>query len=441
MKVILVYVGVGVAGFNPDRRRGDREGSWIGHGIASIGASLKQAGHEVELLDLRHCAGWEDAIIRLSKMPADVFGLSVSPVDGEFACPLALALKHYHPKSRVVVGGIHPTIFSDSYETAHVDTIVLGEGELTLVDLLKDFEQGKPWPKKIVGRKPVLDDLPFVDRELFQYSRELYCTQAPRHPIPSITMLAGRGCPFQCTYCQPAESAVFGHPYRIRSPKNVIQELVEIKRRYNYRSITFWDDTFTLNRKWVNEFCDEYDKVKTGLNSKIAACSRADIICRNEDMIERLASIGVDWFVIGFESGSQRVLNMLKKGTTVEQNLQAAKICRKYGIKVFATYMYGLPTETKAEALQTAAMMDKIAPEHDSPFYFVPIPGTAIYNMCVENDLLLDRPSIARTHVFQPAIKGVDYEFLDNLRSPKGRQARQLLRDAVGVLEQFAQGG
>lgn len=437
MKVVLLYVGVGVAGLQADRPLGDREGGWIGHGIASIGATLKAHGHGVTLFDLRQFASWDEAFARIAATPADVYGLSIAPIDWQFAVPLATVVKHYHPATRVVVGGIHPTLFPHLYKHECIDTVVLGEGEAELPKLLAELQRGLPWLKRVVAQKPVLDTLPFVDRELFQYERELSCTQAPDHPTPSITMLAGRGCPYQCSYCQPAENAVFGSPYRMRSVPNVIQELLQLQARYSFKSITFWDDTFTLNRRWVLDFCKQYQEA--GLVAKIAACSRADLVCQNEDVVASLAAIGLDWLIIGFESGSQRVLDFLRKGTTVAQNLQAAEICRKHGIKVFATYMYGLPTETKAEALMTASMIDKIAPDHDSPFYFVPIPGTAIYQACVEHGLLLDRSSINRTGVFAPAIKGVDYAFLDNLRSEKGRQARQQLREGISQLDRVAQ--
>ena len=139
-------------------------------------------------------------------------------------------------------------------------------------------------------------------------------------------------------------------------------------------------------------------------------------------MIERLASIGVTWFVIGLESGSQRILDMIKKGTTVEQNIEASRICKANGIKVFGTFMYGLPTETEDEALATALMIDKIKPEHASPFYFTPIPGTGIYDLCEKDDLILPQTkdrTIERTGRFLPTIKGVNYDYLHSLMMGK----------------------
>ena len=416
MRICLIYVGIGVAGFNPNRPSGDREGSWISHGITSIGASAKAAGYDVDLIDLRQLSGFEQLADMVRENPADVYGLSISAVDYATGLQTVLTVKQNAPDCKIIVGGIQPSIFPDDYDYKVIDTVVVGEGEITFVDLLRKIEAREPLPQIIRGEKPNLDRLLWVDRELFDYRREMECNFTPDQHTPSITMLAGRGCAYKCAYCQPAENAVFGKPYRMRSAANVIGELQQLRDKYGYKSITFWDDTFTFNRKWVMEFCDLYER--TGINASIAACSRADIICNNESMVERLADIGLDWFVIGMESGSQRLLNLIQKGTTVGQNIRAGEICRKYGIKIFGTFMYGLPTETPEESEATARMIDKINPEHASPFWFNPIKGTKLYDYCVSNDLLLqdsESRSVERTGMFLPAIKGVDYGFISEV--------------------------
>ena len=408
MRVTLIYAGIGVAGFNPDRPAGDREGSWISHGTASIGACLKKEGHKVDLIDMRHCNGWEGVGEEIKNAESDVYMLSVSAVDYYIALYTAVLIKQHHPNSKVVVGGIHPTLFPDLYAGRNIDTVVIGEGEVSVPRLLKM----EVWPKQVQGEAPDLNSIPWIDRELFDYHKEMGCVFAPDQKTPSITMLAGRGCPYRCTYCQPAENAVFGKPHRMRTPKNVVDELVFLKYKYKFNSITFWDDTFTVDKRWVREFCDLYEK--HNFRSTIAACSRVDLVCSNEDMVKRLASIGVDWLVLGLESGSQRLLDFIKKGTTVEQNIQAAEICRKYGIKIFGTYMYGLPTETKEESRATADMIKKISPEHASPFFFRPIPGTDIHTYCKENKLILN-DSVARTGEYAPSIRGVDYDYIKSI--------------------------
>jgi anaerobic magnesium-protoporphyrin IX monomethyl ester cyclase len=412
MRVTFIFCAVGIAGFNANRQPCDREGSWVGHGVASVAAATRKAGHEVDLIDLRQLSGWDAFIQRIEQYPADVYGLSVAPVDYYSALKAVFEIRTHVPAAKIIVGGIHPSIFPEQYTEFNViDCVVTGEGEITFPELLNDINN---LPKRIAGKKPDLDAIPWVARDLFDYPRELSCNFAPDQALPSITMLAGRGCAFKCAYCQPAENAVFGKPFRMRSVENVIDEMTYLYSKYSYKSVTFWDDTFTFLPAWVDEFCEQYKN--SGINASIAACSRADIICRNEGMIEKMADAGVDWLVIGLESGSQRLLDLIKKGTTVEQNYEAVKICHKYGIKVFATYMYGLPTETPEESYQTAMMIQDTAPEFPSPFWFMPIQGTDIYNFCKERDLILhEDETIERTGVFVPRIKDVDYEFIKKL--------------------------
>ncbi len=411
MKVTFVYCAVGVAGFNANRPPCDREGSWIGHGIASIAASTIMYGYEVNLIDLRRLSGWTEFIDQIKNNPADVYGLSVAPVDYPHALMAVYNIKTTVPKAKIIVGGIHPSIFPMQYDFSVIDTIVVGEGEVTFPKLLKEIDS---LPRMVMGERPELDSLPYVARQLFDYDAEMSCNFTPGQKTPSITMIAGRGCPYHCNYCQPAENAVFGSPYRMRSPENVVWEMEQLYETYLYKSVTFWDDTFTVSRKWVSEFCELWRE--TGIKASIAACSRADIICHNEDMVEQLSEIGVDWFVIGLESGSQRLLDLIKKGTTIEQNMKAAEICRKHGIKIFGTYMYGLPTETRKDSRMTYDMIQAINPEHKSPFWYTPIQGTGLYKICDDLDLIIDKDrGIERTGHFIPTLRGVDYEYITTL--------------------------
>jgi radical SAM superfamily enzyme YgiQ (UPF0313 family) len=412
VKVTLVYTGIGICGFNANNAD-DRERHHIGHGIASVGASARAAGYNVNLIDLRTFSGWEEFQARILHDPADVYGISISQADCKPGAELIKRIKLCLPDSKIIVGGVHPSVFPFAYSDLPVDTVVVGEGEVSFVDLLVMVESHIPLPKMIRGARPDLDSIPWIDRELFDYDKELECLFSNDQPGPTVTILAGRGCPMLCTYCQSAENTVFGKPYRLRSPENVIAELRYLHNKYHFKNIIFWDDTFTINKKWVMRFCDLYEAENFG--ATISANSRADIICNNEEMIARLASIGLNWFIVGLESGSQRLLDFIKKGTTVEQNKQAVDLCRKYGISTYATIMYGLPTETKQESLATYNMVQDINPAYTMVFWFIPIPGTEIYKYCVDNDLILEGVSertIARTATHKPTLKNIDYDYI-----------------------------
>jgi len=437
-QITLIYPGIGICGFGQAGKSRSGEVNWIHHGLASIGAYIKSKGYDVKLIDMRTLDSWEDFKKTIENLNTDIIGISVSNLDYKIAMRAVEIIKDLKPSTKIIAGGLNPTIFPENYKNNQkIDYIITEEGEITFTKIVRGLEKSVSLPKFNKGEIPNLNELPWADRNLFNYSRELNCHFTPDQTLPSVTMIAGRGCPYQCTYCQPAENLTYGRPHRIRSPQNVIAELRALKNEFDFKSITFWDDTFTVNPEWIFEFCDFYEKEKFG--ATIAACNRADIICRNESIVKRLSEIGVDWFVIGFESGSQRILNLLKKGTTVEQNYKAASICKKYGIKIFATFMLGLPTETKEEQLATAKMIMNIKPKHLGPFYFVPIMGTEIYDLCQEKDLILpdltDYLAIERSGVFRPTIKNIDYKFLDKLKSKilnqNKKSALQLIKECL----------
>lgn len=377
------------------------ENSWIHHGLSLIGAKLKESGHEVTILDKR--------LGEQSYVGYDYIGVSISLVDYHNGINCVRSIRSINPLAKIIVGGFCPSLFPERFNIPEIDHIIIGEGELTFLDIVN----GVVKERIVMGRKPNLDTLPFALREEWGYQRELDCGFAPFQPTPHITMISGRGCPYQCTYCQPAESQLYGK-FRMRKPEHCMEELRDLYDRYEFKSITWWDDTFTINEDWVNRFCDLYD---SHFNADMACCSRADIICNKPSMVKRLAKSGVKWFVIGIESGSQKILDYLKKGTTVEQNREAIKICHENGIKVFGTFMLGLPTETNSQALETMLFIRDNKIDHPSMFFFTPIPGTEIYKDCIDNDLIIrtDEFDIDRTNSYSPKIKGVDYGFLKTM--------------------------
>lgn len=387
------------------------------HGLALISSSLKRNGFSVGLIDMRIVDGWNEFEEKVKKLKTcKYWGISINNIDFEYGVRASYIIKKIISDSCVVVGGLNPSLFPDNYKDIQtIDYVIMGDGEISFPKLIKGIKSNEKFPRYIRGEKPNLDEIPWADRDLFDYKRETLNKYVPDQKRPVVSIIASRGCPFSCSYCQPAERDLFGLPIRMRSPQNVINELLLLYEKYHFKSVNTWDDMFMINNEWIYEFCDLYEKHFNGI--QLTACCRADIICRNENMIKRLADVGLKWLQIGFESGSQRLLNFIKKGTTVEQNILAGRICKKHRIKMLASFMMGLPTETKEEAKKTVDMIVDIDPEHPTPFYFLPIPGTDIYKYCVENDLIINKDkSIARTGTYEPTIRGIDYGYLDYLR-------------------------
>lgn len=419
LKATLVYPGIAGRGWNSLKQGMDA--GWISHGLASLSAAAKAQGFEVDLIDLRALSGWDQFREVLAERAPDVIGVTMMSVDYNPAHQAVAIAKEVLPEGITVIGGPHVTIaLPDSLRIPHVDYLVTGEGETTFPRLLQAIAEGRRPPHRVLrGEPPDLDAIPFSDRDLFleEWKRWGYDLDSPEVPFveelppPFATIIAGRGCIYNCAFCKPGEDYLFGKRVRRRSVDNVLAELRYLVDRYHLASFMFHDDCLTEDREWVMEFTERY--IAEGFNLPFFCQTRADIVVKHEDMVERMVRAGLRGYFIGFESGSDRVLRFIRKGTTVAQNIEAARICKKYGIAIWANYMMGLPTETKEEVMETVRMMKAIDPDYYSPAFFTPHPGTDLYDFVVEHDLsrITDYDSYRRNPT-EPKIRGQDYAFL-----------------------------
>ena len=410
MKVTLIYPGITECGFNSLK---GNEGSWMNHGLAILSSALKNSGHQVNLIDLRRLTGWNHYRRIVKEAAAEVVGVTMMSVDFNPSIRAAQIIKEVKPETRVFVGGPHPSLCPEELENQWcIDYIVKGEGEKTFVKLIGDIVAGRSIPKVIQGHSlENLDESPWADRNLFNSPEEPF---VPFLKPPFVTLIAGRGCKYNCNYCQPAERIMFGHKVRRRSVENVVDELKYLRNLYGFNSFMIHDDCLTEDREWVVEFCRQY---KTeGFTQPFVVQSRADIICKNRAMVDLLFDAGLRLFIIGFESGSDRVLKFLRKGCTRAQNLEAARVCHEVGIKIWANYMLGLPTETKEEVRETLTMLQKIKPYHCSPAFYTPHPGSDLFEMGKKMGIhLITTHDSYRRNSYEPKIKGPDYNFLTDM--------------------------
>lgn len=414
MKIVLVDPAFGPKSFNTFGQ--SHWSSVIHHGLCSISAYAKNKGFtNIELIDLRRLKGWQEFRQEVKKKDPAVIGFTMRSCDFNMVMKAAAIVKEINSETVTVAGGPHPTIAAeDVCQDENIDYVIIGEGEISFVELLQNIETGKNSNRIIVGNRPNLDELPFDDRELYPYypvSLKMVNYPGVFKP-PMVTFIGQRGCPFRCTYCAPHPQAIFGKKVRSRSANHVIQELKELRRKYNFRSLKFYDYTFTMNPSWVYEFCDKYQQAS--FKAEILAQSRANLICRHPELLKQLRDIGLKLMLLGFESGSQKVLDRLKKGCTVEENLEAASLLKQHGIMVGGSFMLGSPGETREDVLATVNLVKQMRPNFVSVSTFTPIPGCELYEYCKEHDLSLieSYDDFVTFAPLKPKIKGIDYKLL-----------------------------
>ncbi|RJQ45363.1 MAG: radical SAM protein [Gaiellales bacterium] len=403
-------------GFGPDSFDSYRDSHWssvINHGLCSISAYVKSHGYaDISLLDVRQLKDWEDFDRRMKEARPDVVAITMRSCDHKNVARALESARTANPSVRTVIGGPHPTALpADLPRDDLVDHVVVGEGEIAFRELLDDICAGRTPPRLIHGASPVLDDLPFEDRELYDYARTVRMANYPGiFKPPMVTMVTCRGCAFRCGFCAPHAEKMFGKRMRYRSPERVLEELSELHHRWGYRSIKFYNSDFLARPGWVHEFCDLYGR--SGIGADIMIQTRASSLCRHEDALAALRDVGLKLVLMGWESGSQRILDFLQKGCSVEDNFRSAEICRRQGIMFGGSFMFGVPTETPTDIRASVELAQKARPYFTSVAFFTPLPGSYLYEYCEKNDLSLvkDPDDLLSFSPEKEKIKGVDYD-------------------------------
>ena len=229
-----------------------------------------------------------------------------------------------------------------------------------------------------------LDSRPFPARQLM--NNALY--KRPDTDEPMATIQTGRGCPSACVFC--LTPVISGKCVRFRSPKNVMDELMECYNVHGIRNFFFKADTFTINPAWVKEMCELI--IASPLHGKIAFTANSRVNPLSKETLELMKEAGCFMVAFGFESGSDEMLKTLKKGTTVDMNLRAAKWCHEVGLPFWGFFVIGFPWETKEHILATKRLIMKADPDFIEVKMALPFYGTELYTACKENNLLAESP-------------------------------------------------
>jgi len=373
------------------------------HGIMHISALLKQEGHQTSLV----VATEEDPVETALRLKPDVVGYTVYTGTQNYYLDLNRRIKRQLPGVFSIFGGPHPTFFPEMIEHEGVDGICVGEGEYATLDLLNALQAGAEiadipnWHFKLarqgrgafslvtpstdrakveIIRNPVrplltseqLDELPFPDRDL------LYNVHPASRRNKIRPFITGRGCPYSCTYCfNKAYRDLYqglGKAVRRRSVENVIREIKTVRQRYPLEFITFMDDTFILNRPWLQEFAARY-KAEVGLPFWCQV--RADLV--TEEIMALFKEAGCVSVSFGLEAGNDRLRNaILQRNMSREQILEASRIFRQYGIAFMTNNMLGLPTGSLETDWETLELNVQCRPSYANVFLFQPYPKTTL---------------------------------------------------------------
>ncbi len=411
MKITLIYPGIAQIGFG-SFGRGTPSTNLMNLGLAYLGASIKaNSRHEVDLIDLRKLRSWDHFSRELKERSCDVVGIYINTVNFEYAMKCAEIARS--SSKTVIAGGPHATFAPEEVlEEGHVQHVVTGEAEQTILEVLERLNRGLSLDRVIQGSLiEDLDSLPFPDRDLFDLDGALRLPGIFPFPPRYVGVLASRGCYFNCAFCQPLERKLFGKKIKFRSIDNVVREVRYLKDRYKADFVMFQDDQLTQNTAWFEELCAGLKNLKIPWG----ALARVDTI--SEPVARKMKEAGCVAVQFGFESGSQRVLNFLRKKAKVEQALVAAKLCRDHDLLIFANYMIGIPKETKEDLEATYRLMREINPEIHAGSYFSPIPGSDLYDYCRVNDLIgVTSYDMYVRGALDNKIKGVDYRLVGEIK-------------------------
>jgi anaerobic magnesium-protoporphyrin IX monomethyl ester cyclase len=359
-------------------------------GLAYIAAVLEQNGYkEIRIIDMPVEGITEERLKAiLTEMKPDIIGVTATTPTITYSRKVSQLCKETLPDSILVMGGPHSTAVPEDVLTdKNVDIVVRGEGEYTMLELVQTVEK-KGSLKNVLGisykekgkiinnpQRPLienLDELPFPARHLLPIDKYYYVDVRKK---PMTTIFTSRGCPGLCIYCSARQT--FGKAFRTRSPKNIVDEIELLVKTYGIRELHILDDTFTLHRQRAMDICDEIIRRKLDIIWCCPNGVRVNTV--DDELLRKMKQSGCYSLAFGFESGSQKVLNAVMKGITLDQSRNAIKLAKKAGIETWGFFMMGLPEDTEETIRQTIDFAKELDPDIAKFHITVPFPGTELY--------------------------------------------------------------
>ncbi|MDE3074397.1 MAG: B12-binding domain-containing radical SAM protein [Chloroflexota bacterium] len=355
-------------------------------GLLYLSAYLKQHGYGVQVLDNTFRPDELDFGQTLQATGAPIVGFHATVICRQMVSRLIRLAKEMG--RTVIAGGPDPSISPEDYLTMGADYVVVGEGEYALAELMGVLTgRSRSEPTNIAGlvfrrdgspvRTPPrrlskdVDALPFPDRraiDLQTYARPW----RERHGVFAVHLMTSRGCPFGCKWCSRAP---FGRTFRQRSPTLVAEEMRAIKDTYHPDLLWIADDILGVDKRWIAAWRREVERLDTAI--PFECLSRADLI--DEQLVRDFQALGCRRVYIGAESGSQKVLDAMNKGITVEDIHKAAGLLKRCGIERAFFMMLGYPGEEMTDVEKSLRLLQTLKPEYVGFSVAYPLRGTAFY--------------------------------------------------------------
>jgi anaerobic magnesium-protoporphyrin IX monomethyl ester cyclase len=354
-------------------------------GLLTLAAYLRERGVDVEVVDLTFDRDARRVASRLEHFRPHLVGVHTKSLTRRRA--FALARLARASGVACVAGGPDAATEPEAYLEGGFDAVAVGEGEETLLELGRAARDEEPFvgrPGTVAapdGGRPIrgpsrpwiqnLDLLPLPAWDLIDMEAYLRAWEA-KTGERRAAILTSRGCPFDCSWCS---KPVFGRGFRQQSPARVLDELEALRDRYRVDYVRFCDDVFGIRRGWLEGLLD--GMAARGLDLKFECLARVDVL--KTDLLERLRAAGLQRVYVGVESGSQKMLDLMNRGTRLAQIERAATELRRAGVRQFWFLMLGYPGESLADIEATLALFRRFSPEEYSVSIAVPVPGTRLF--------------------------------------------------------------
>lgn len=356
-------------------------------GLLSISAYLKRAGFGVEIYDSTF--GSKSELAAKLEHAAPVVGVYTNLMTRKAVLEIIATARRFGRK--VILGGPESAGYAAEYLAAGADVVVIGEGEAALAELLPVIansgvhtlhgipgivfreDDGSVTYTPPRDRLPDLDALPLPDREAIDLDAYLTVWRT-HHGASSINLITARGCPYRCTWCS---HGVYGYSHRRRSPANVADEVAAIVARYDPDQLWYADDVFTISHPWLHEYAAQLKR--RSLHRPFETITRADRL-QTADSARVLRELGCYRIWIGSESGSQRVLDAMQRGVTVEQVRHAVALAHAHGIEVGMFLMWGYEGEEFDDIAATVEHVKIANPDVFFTTVSYPIKGTPYFD-------------------------------------------------------------